>query len=60
MNRREFVRGTAAAAALTMVPEAVARGATTTAPATRGSQPKPFKLRYAFDAGQFSTMRRGA
>ena len=59
MNRREFVRGTAAAAALTMVPEAVARGATTTAPATSGSQPKPFKLRYAFDAGQFSNHAPG-
>src|SRR5687767_13259129 len=59
MNRREFVRGTAAAAALTMVPEAVAQAATTPPPAPSVSQPKAFKLRYAFNAGHFTNHAPG-
>src|SRR5690349_24260840 len=59
MNRRDFVRGTAAAAAgvtaLAMVPEALAHAA----PVAKSSAPKPFKLRYAFDAGQFSNSAPG-
>ena len=57
MHRREFVKGAAAAAALTMVPEAVARAASVSAP--KPSAPQPFKLRYAFDAGQFSNHAPG-
>ena len=58
MNRREFVKGTAAAAALTMVPDAVARAAESGAPST-ASQPKPFKLRYAYNAGHFTNHAPG-
>ena len=58
MHRREFVKGAAAAAALSMVPDAIARAASR-APAPIGSAPKPFKLRYAFDAGQFSNSAPG-
>ena len=58
MHRREFVKGAAAAAALSMVPDAIARAASP-APAPNGSAPKPFKLRYAFDAGQFSNSAPG-
>jgi hydroxypyruvate isomerase len=57
MHRREFVKGTAAAAAMAMVPDVIAR-AESLAPSTT-SQPKPFKLRYAFDAGQFSNHAPG-
>ena len=57
MNRREFVKGSAAAAAataaLSVVPDAFARG-----PAPRPAAEK-FKLRYAFDAGQFSNHAAG-
>jgi hydroxypyruvate isomerase len=57
MNRREFVKGSAAAAAataaLSVVPAAFAR-----VPATRPA-PEKFKLRYAFDAGQFSNHAPG-
>jgi hydroxypyruvate isomerase len=57
MNRREFVKGSAAAAAataaLSVVPDAFARG-----PAPRPAAEK-FKLRYAFDAGQFSNHAPG-
>ena len=59
MHRREFVKGTAAAAALTMVPDAIARAAESTVRAPNGEQPKAFKLRYAFDAGQFSNHAPG-
>src|SRR4029453_809602 len=59
MHRREFVKGTVAAAALSMAPNAIARAANGTAPAQGGSAPKPFKLRYAFDAGQFSNHAPG-
>ena len=59
MNRREFVKGTTAAAvataALSMVPSAMAA-----MPVPRtGSAPEKFKLRYAFDAGQFSNHAPG-
>jgi hydroxypyruvate isomerase len=57
MQRREFVKGAAAAAALTMVPDAVARAARVTS--SGRSAPQPFKLRYAFDAGQFSNHAPG-
>jgi hydroxypyruvate isomerase len=57
MNRREFVKGSAAAAAATaamsVVPDAFAR-----VPAARPA-PEKFKLRYAFDAGQFSNSAPG-
>ena len=60
MKRREFVRGSAAAAAataaLSVVPDALARGVPTS-PA--GAAPEKFKLRYAFDAGQFSNHAPG-
>jgi hydroxypyruvate isomerase len=59
MHRREFVRGTAAAAAMAMVPGAVARASATASPAPKTSAPAPFKLRYAFDAGQFSNHAPG-
>src|SRR5690242_2847972 len=60
MNRRDFVKGTTAAAvgatALSMVPDALASAA----PVPRvPPAPKPFKLRYAFDAGQFSNSAPG-
>jgi len=59
MNRRDFVKGTAAASvgatALGMVPGVLANAA----PAPRVPAPKPFKLRYAFDAGQFSNSAPG-
>jgi hydroxypyruvate isomerase len=58
MNRRDFVKGTAAAAALSMVPGAIARAAGSAAPPVR-TAPKPFHLRYAFDAGQFSNSAPG-
>jgi len=58
MHRRKFVKGTAAAAALSMVSGAVAR-ATESVPAPTNSAPTPFKLRYAFDAGQFSNHAPG-
>ena len=57
MHRREFMKGTAAAAALSMVPSMLARAATESA--SSASAPKPFKLRYAFDAGQFSNSAPG-
>src|SRR4051812_13769055 len=57
MHRREFMKGTVAAAALSIVPDVVARASTM--PAPTGSAPKPFKLRYAFDAGQFSNHAPG-
>ena len=60
MNRREFMKGTAAAAAataaLSIVPDAMARGVER---AREGSAPEKFKLRYAFDAGQFSNHAPG-
>jgi hydroxypyruvate isomerase len=59
MHRREFVKGTAAAAAMAMVPEAVARASATASRAPNTSAPTPFKLRYAFDAGQFSNHAPG-
>ena len=62
MQRREFVKGAAAAAALSVVPDAIARaGSVSARPAapSAGSAPKPFKLRYAFDAGQFSNSAPG-
>src|SRR4051812_42340659 len=59
MNRRDFVKDTTAAAAravaLSMAPAALAHA--TSAPRT--SAPKPFNLRYAFDAGQFSNSPPG-
>ena len=59
MHRRDFVKSSAAAAvgatALSMVPGALARAV----PTSRASAPKPFKLRYAFDAGQFSNSAPG-
>src|SRR5215218_8281451 len=58
MNRREFVKGTAAVAAMGMVPSVAARAATSDVIAPRTSAPK-FKLRYAFDAGQFSNHAPG-
>src|SRR5688572_23225338 len=58
MHRREFMKGTVAAAALSMVPTVVARASDVSA-APSGSAPKPFKLRYAFDAGQFSNHAPG-
>ena len=58
MNRREFVRGTAAVAAMSVVPATVARATEPIAPG-QASQPKPFKLRYAFNAGQFSNHAPG-
>jgi hydroxypyruvate isomerase len=59
MQRREFVKEAAAAAALTMVPEAIARAAAAPATPSKGAAPKPFTLRYAFDAGQFSNSAPG-
>ena len=59
MHRREFMKGTAAAAALAMVPDALARASTTASSVSSGSAPQPFKLRYAFDAGQFSNHAPG-
>src|SRR5678816_1134824 len=59
MHRREFMKGTAAVAALSMVPDVVARAASSSTAATSRSAPKPFKLRYAFDAGQFSNSAPG-
>ena len=59
MHRREFVKGAAAGAALTMVPDAVARATVNSGDAQRRSAPTPFKLRYAFDAGQFSNHAPG-
>jgi hydroxypyruvate isomerase len=60
MNRREFVKGTAAAAAataaLSIVPDAMARGVASSPVKTA---PPKFKLRYAFDAGQFSNHAPG-
>src|SRR5689334_6167031 len=59
MHRRDFVKTTAAATvgatALAMVPEALAHAA----PVAKPTAPKPFKLRYAFDAGQFSNSAPG-
>jgi hydroxypyruvate isomerase len=49
MDRREFVKGTAAA--LAMMPGALAQAPSRSAP--------KFKLRYAFDAGQFSSHAPG-
>ena len=59
MNRREFVKGTTTAAvataALSMVPSAL-----TAMPTPRpASAAEKFKLRYAFDAGQFSNHAPG-
>jgi hydroxypyruvate isomerase len=51
MDRREFVKGTAAAAGLAMMPGALAQ-----VPSRSASK---FKLRYAFDAGQFSNHAPG-
>ena len=60
MHRREFVKGTAAAAAMSMMPGVLAGAATSSAGSReRSSAPKPFKLRYAFDAGQFSNSAPG-
>src|SRR4051812_44483858 len=60
MHRREFVKGTAAAAAMSMMPS-VLTGASPGSAAAHGraAAPKPFKLRYAFDAGQFSNSAPG-
>jgi hydroxypyruvate isomerase len=59
MQRRAFVKGAAAAAALSVVPGAIARAATAPVAPSKVSAPKPFKLRYAFDAGQFSNSAPG-
>jgi hydroxypyruvate isomerase len=59
MQRREFVKGAAAAAALSVVPDAIARAATAHVAPSGRAAPKPFKLRYAFDAGQFSSSAPG-
>jgi len=60
MHRRDFVKGTAAVAAMSMVPSVLARASTNSTVAPDGSgAPKPFKLRYAFDAGQFSNHAPG-
>ncbi|MEO8562709.1 MAG: TIM barrel protein [bacterium] len=59
MNRREFVKGSAVAAAagaaLSIVPDAMARGVARNPLAAA----EKFKLRYAFDAGQFSNHAPG-
>ena len=60
MNRREFVKGTTAAAAMSMMPSVLAAATTGSSNAhERSGAPKPFKLRYAFDAGQFSNSAPG-
>jgi hydroxypyruvate isomerase len=59
MDRRDFLKGATAAAALTMVPNAIARAASPAPAPDRPGAPKPFKLRYAFDAGQFSNSAPG-
>lgn len=53
------MKSATATAALTMVPGAIARARSRAPAPERSGAPKPFKLRYAFDAGQFSNSAPG-